>query len=56
LTLAELEEAGIRDNIKVIIGGPPVNDVFAKKIGADFYGEDAYQGVEIARKIVARSM
>jgi len=56
LTLAELEEAGIRDNIKVIIGGPPVNHEFAKKIGADFYGEDAYKGVEIARKIVARSM
>jgi methanogenic corrinoid protein MtbC1 len=39
--------------VKVIIGGPPTSDEFAKKIGADFYGKDAYNGVEIARRLVS---
>jgi 5-methyltetrahydrofolate--homocysteine methyltransferase len=52
-TVDRVKEAGLRDRVKVVIGGPPISDDFAKKIGADFYGEDAYKGVEIARSIVA---
>lgn len=53
LTVEELRNAGLRDRVKVIIGGPPTSDEFARKIGADFYGEDAYTGVEIASRIVS---
>lgn len=51
-TVDQLNGAGLRDKVKVIIGGPPTSDEFANKIGADHYGEDAYVGVEIARSIV----
>ena len=52
-TVDQLREAGLRDTVTILIGGPPTSDEFAKKIGADHYGEDAYVGVEIARSIVA---
>jgi dimethylamine corrinoid protein len=48
--VAGLEEAGIRDQVKVIIGGPPVSHAFAKQIGADAYGPTAPEGVRIARQ------
>ena len=39
-------------NVKVMIGGPPVNQTFAEKIGAQGYGEDAPSAVEVARRMV----
>ncbi len=39
-------------NVKVMIGGPPVNQTFAEKIGAHGYGEDSTSAVEVARRIV----
>ena len=45
-TLEGLDEEGLRDQIKVAIGGGPISWDFAKKIGADFYGDDAKQAVE----------
>lgn len=42
-----LEREGLRDKVKVIVGGAPVSGEYAQKIGADGYGEDAQQGVEI---------
>jgi 5-methyltetrahydrofolate--homocysteine methyltransferase len=53
-TVAEISKArGSRNlNVKVIIGGPPVNEAFAEKIGADGYGQDATSAVEAARAIV----
>jgi 5-methyltetrahydrofolate--homocysteine methyltransferase len=40
-------------NVKVMVGGPPVNQLFADKIGADGYGLDAPAAVERARQLVA---
>jgi 5-methyltetrahydrofolate--homocysteine methyltransferase len=40
-----LEEAGVRDKVKVIVGGAPVTDAFAEKIGADGYSPDASSAV-----------
>lgn len=40
-------------NVKVLIGGPPVNQEFADKIGADGYGIDAPAAIESARKMAA---
>ncbi len=40
-----LEEHKLRDKVKVLIGGAPVSEDFAKKIGADYYCEDAFDAV-----------
>ncbi|MCD6445105.1 corrinoid protein [Candidatus Bathyarchaeota archaeon] len=47
-----LEEAGLRDKVKIIVGGAPLTEEFAKQIGADAYGRDAVVGVEICRRWV----
>jgi 5-methyltetrahydrofolate--homocysteine methyltransferase len=44
--VAALETKGMRDNVKVIIGGAPVSRKFAEDIGADAYASSAPQGVE----------
>ena len=38
-------ESGLRDQIKVIVGGPPLDDAFAVKVGADAYGKDPGDGL-----------
>ena len=40
-----LDEAGVRDKVKVFIGGAPTSEEFARKIGADFYCHDAFDAV-----------
>ena len=45
-----LEEAGIRDEVAVIIGGAPVTEEFAESIGADIYAANARNGVDKARE------
>lgn len=52
-TIEALEEAGLRDQVKVIIGGAPVNNEFAKQIGADGYSANAPSCVDLARKLMA---
>ena len=47
-----LEEAGIRDQVKVIVGGAPVSQEWADSIGADGYAEDAVGAIELARRLV----
>jgi len=47
-----LKEAGIRENVKVIVGGAPVSQDWADQIGADGYGENAGAAVEVARKLM----
>ncbi|GIU78772.1 MAG: trimethylamine corrinoid protein [Bryobacteraceae bacterium] len=51
-TIDALKEAGIRDQIKVMVGGAPVTPQFAEEIGADGYGENATAAVALARKFV----
>ena len=41
-------EAGIRDKVKIMVGGAPVNDEFCQKIGADIYTVDAASAAEVA--------
>jgi len=48
-----LEEAGSRDQVKVMIGGAPISQEWAETIGADGYAEDAVGAVELAKKMVA---
>jgi len=47
-----LKEAGIRDQVKVIVGGAPVTQKYADDIGADGYGDDAATGADVARKFI----
>ena len=47
-----LGAAGLRDQVKVMVGGAAVTQAFAEKIGADGYGEDAAQAVELAMELV----
>jgi corrinoid protein of di/trimethylamine methyltransferase len=46
-----LEEAGIREQVKVIIGGAPVNQEWADTIGADGYAEDAVGAIELVNRL-----
>ncbi len=49
-TIEALKEAGVRDHVKVMVGGAPVTPQFADEIGADGYGENATAAVALARK------
>jgi 5-methyltetrahydrofolate--homocysteine methyltransferase len=50
--IEKLEEAGIRDRVKVMIGGAPVTDSYATEIGADGYAEDAISAVDLAYRLI----
>ena len=52
-TVNALTEQGMRDQVKVMIGGSCVNPEFAEKIGADGYGEDATDAVSLVERLVA---
>ncbi|MCK4741231.1 MAG: corrinoid protein [Anaerolineales bacterium] len=47
-----LEDAGLREKVKVMVGGAPVNQSWADQIGADAFGEDAISAVDIAKKLM----
>ena len=49
----ELTKAGVRDRIKVIVGGAPVTQRYADEIGADGYSDNANGAVGLARRLVA---
>jgi 5-methyltetrahydrofolate--homocysteine methyltransferase len=51
-TIKALEEAGLRKQVNVIIGGAPVTEEYAKRIGADGFGYDASLAVKVARSLV----
>ncbi len=48
-----IAEAGLRDKVKIVIGGTPVNEQVRAYSGADFYAKDAVDGVNIYKKIYA---
>jgi 5-methyltetrahydrofolate--homocysteine methyltransferase len=51
-TVTALEKAGLRGKVKVMIGGAPITDQFAKEIGADGYSDNASGAVGLARRLV----
>lgn len=53
--IRSLKEEGIRDNIKVIVGGSPINQEFADSIEADGYGATAPEGVKVVKKLLGIS-
>ncbi len=50
--IAALKEAGLREQVKVIIGGAPTNPEWAQIIGADAYAENANEAVEVVRRLL----
>jgi corrinoid protein of di/trimethylamine methyltransferase len=50
-TIEALKQAGVRDKVKVLIGGAPVTRQYAEEIGADGYGENASNAVALARRL-----
>ncbi|HEY2018055.1 MAG TPA: corrinoid protein [Bryobacteraceae bacterium] len=52
-TIEALSAAGVRGQVKVMVGGAPVTQRFADQIGADGYGENAASAVSVARQLVA---
>jgi len=48
-----LKQKGLRDRVKVMVGGAPVNEKFARDIGADGYAPDGAEAVNLARKLMA---
>jgi corrinoid protein of di/trimethylamine methyltransferase len=50
--LDELSEMGMRQEFKVMVGGAPVTDAWAREIGADGYAKDAFAAVQVARDLV----
>ncbi len=53
-TINALKEAGLRDKVKVMIGGAPVTQDYADKIGADAFGRDAVEAVNKAESLVKK--
>jgi 5-methyltetrahydrofolate--homocysteine methyltransferase len=52
-TIQALEEAGVRDEVKVMIGGAPITQEFADKVGADGFAPDAGSAARKAKELVA---
>lgn len=51
-TIEALKKSKLRDKVKVIVGGSPVNDDWVNEIGADGYSEDAIGAVKVVKKIL----
>lgn len=51
-TIRALEEAGLRDQVKIMVGGASVDADFSRRIGADGYGSNAPAGVDLAKRFV----
>ncbi|TEU17454.1 MAG: cobalamin-binding protein [Anaerolineales bacterium] len=51
-TIEAFEEAGLRDQVKIIVGGAPVTQRYADEIGADGYGRDAAAAANLAKQLL----
>ncbi|MEX0763038.1 MAG: corrinoid protein [Dehalococcoidia bacterium] len=51
-TIAAFEEAGLRDEVRIMVGGAPVTQEFADEMGADGYGENAVECVDKAKELI----
>jgi 5-methyltetrahydrofolate--homocysteine methyltransferase len=52
-TITALEQAGVREKVRVMIGGAPVTQNFANEIGADGYASDAASATDLAKQLIA---
>ena len=52
-TVDALKQAGVRDKVKILVGGAPITERYAEEIGADGFAESAAGAVNLAKKVVA---
>jgi len=52
-TIAAVQESGLRENLKIMVGGAPVTKEYANDIGADGYADDAGSAVKMAKSLIA---
>ena len=52
-TIQALDQAGLRDKVRIMVGGAPVTSQYAQSIGADGYSENAAGAVALARNLLA---
>jgi 5-methyltetrahydrofolate--homocysteine methyltransferase len=52
-TVDALKEARVRERVKIMIGGAPVTEEYARRIGADGYASDASRAVDLAKALMA---
>ena len=53
VVIQALEQAGVRDQVKIMVGGAPVTEAFKQEIGADGYAPDAASAVRVAKDLLA---
>jgi 5-methyltetrahydrofolate--homocysteine methyltransferase len=53
-TIQAVDEAGLHDRVKILVGGAPVTDAFARQIGADGYALDAAGAARVALQVIGR--
>jgi methanogenic corrinoid protein MtbC1 len=51
-TIEAIRDAGLREGIRIIVGGAPVNETFAAEVGADGYAPDASSAVRVVRSLL----
>jgi 5-methyltetrahydrofolate--homocysteine methyltransferase len=54
--IAAFQERGLRASVKIMVGGAPVDAKFATKIGADGYGKDAAEAVQLAKRLIGTTI
>ena len=52
--IEDLKQRGLRDKVRVMVGGAPVNEKYARRIGADGYGADAGEAVDLAKRLIGQ--
>ena len=52
VTIDAIKEAGLRDQVKILVGGAPVTQEYADKIGADGFAPDASSAVRLTKKLI----
>ena len=55
IVIEKLKEKGIRDNVKVMVGGSPISQKYANEIGADGYSANAVGAVKLAKRLAGIS-
>ncbi len=55
-TINSLKDTGLRDKVKVMVGGAPVTQCFADSIGADAYAKDAATAVDVAKELLSKKV
>jgi corrinoid protein of di/trimethylamine methyltransferase len=53
-TITAIQEAGIRDQVKILVGGAPITAAFAEEIGADGYASNAASAVEKGKELIGK--